>query len=55
MHIGFVIAPDEHDELSSWIAKFVSMADESDNALIDKFGCEPAPETQLTFLKEGQR
>lgn len=27
-------------------------ADDVDNLLVDKWGCLPAPETQITFLKE---
>jgi serine protease Do len=52
VHMSDVFAPREHDELSSWIAKFLKLADQYDNLLIEKYGCEPAPETQLTFLKE---
>jgi hypothetical protein len=26
-----------------------------DNVLFEKYACEPAPETQLTFFKEHQR
>lgn len=55
VHMSDVFAPSEHDELGDWIAKFVARADELDNALVDDFGCRPAPETQLTFLKEGGR
>ena len=32
---------------------FIAMADRVDNHLIDTYGCQPAPKTQLTFLKEG--
>jgi serine protease Do len=52
VHMSDVFAPDEHDELGGWIGQFVKRADELDNLLIDEHGCEPAPETQLTFLKE---
>ena len=52
VHMSDVFAPHEHDELGQWIGKFVARADELDNALIDNYGCLPAPETQLTFLKE---
>ncbi|MFO0549106.1 MAG: S1C family serine protease [Polyangiaceae bacterium] len=52
VHMSDVFAPKEHDELSTWISRFVEMADEFDNVLIDQYGCEPAPETQLTFLKD---
>lgn len=53
VHMSDVFTPSEHDELSESVAKFVKMADDFDNLLIDKYGCEPAPETQLTFLKDG--
>ena len=55
VHMSDVFTPAEHDEFSAWIARFLAMADETDNALIERFGCEPAPETQLTFLKEQAR
>lgn len=53
VHMADVFAPSEHDELGARIAEFVARADALDNHLIEQFGCEPAPETQLTFLKEG--
>ena len=43
------------DEMTGWITKFVAAADKFDNSLIEQYGCEPAPETQLTFLKEQTR
>jgi len=52
IHMSDVFSPREHDDLSTWIAKFLTLADQYDNLLIEKYGCEPAPETQLTFLKE---
>ena len=55
IHMSDVFAPGEHGELAAWISRFVAMADEYDNRLIDTFGCGPAPETQLTFLKEPAR
>jgi len=55
VHMADVFAPIEGDEHASWIADFVARADELDNALIDGHGCVPAPETQLTFLKEDGR
>jgi serine protease Do len=42
----------KHDEAADWIAKFVESADRYDNTLNKTYGCEPAPETQLTFFKE---
>jgi hypothetical protein len=55
VHMSDVFVPSEHFELGDWIGKFVARADELDNLLIDGHGCRPAPETQLTFLKEGAR
>jgi len=52
IHMSDVFSPREHDELSGWIARFLALADKYDNLLIEQYGCEPAPETQLTFLKE---
>ena len=40
---------------AAWIGKFIAAADAFDNLLIEKYGCTPAPETQLTFLKEATR
>ena len=52
LHITDVFAHADHDELSAWIARFLSEADRFDNELATRFGCEPAPRTQLTFWKE---
>ncbi|MBK6848041.1 MAG: trypsin-like peptidase domain-containing protein [Proteobacteria bacterium] len=41
-----------HDEAAGWIAQFVAAADRFDNVLIQRFGCLPAPETQLAFLND---
>jgi len=54
-HISDVFSDRNHDTESDWIAKFVAAADRYDNLLIEQYGCEPAPETQLTFLKEPAR
>ena len=40
------------DEVAGWISKFMKTADDFDNLLVDKYGCQPAPDTQITFLKE---
>ncbi len=53
VHMSDVFTGAGHDLLAQQIADFVQKADDYDNALIDRFGCLPAPETQLTFLKEG--
>lgn len=53
IHMADVFAPEGHDELGDQIAELIRRADALDNKLIDEMGCEPAPETQLTFLKEG--
>jgi len=55
VHMSDVFAPNHHDELGRAVADFVEKADAFDNLLIERFGCQPAPETQLTFLKESQR
>jgi serine protease Do len=52
IHMSDVFSPADHDEFSAWVARFIAMADETDNTLVERFGCEPAPETQLTFFKE---
>lgn len=54
VHMSDVFAKDQNPSIGDWIAKFVSLADEMDNRLIDEYGCTPAPGTELTFLKEGR-
>nr|HEX4315895.1 serine protease [Kofleriaceae bacterium] len=54
-HMSDVFEHAGDDEMTNWIGQFISAADRFDNDLIAKFGCEPAPETQLTFLKEQDR
>ncbi len=54
-HVSDVFGRDDHGAESTAIARFVEAADAYDNLLIEKYGCEPAPETQLTFLKEPSR
>ncbi|MEM6989258.1 MAG: serine protease [Myxococcota bacterium] len=54
VHMSDVFSVADNDEHGDWIARFVRRADELDNILIDEHGCQPAPETQLTFLKEGK-
>ncbi len=51
-HMADVFTHPDHEELSSRIAGFIAAADKYDNTLVQTYGCEPAPETQLTFLKE---
>jgi serine protease Do len=51
-HTTDVFAKSGHDEMQGWVAKFVAAADKYDNVLAQQYGCEPAPETQLTFFKE---
>lgn len=51
-HMSDVFTHPEHDELSKRIAGFIAAADKYDNTLVQTYGCEPAPDTQLTFLKE---
>jgi serine protease Do len=51
-HTTDVYARDDAGEMAGWIAKFVATADRYDNVLAQSYGCEPAPETQLTFFKQ---
>lgn len=51
-HVSDVFADHGQDESATWIAQFVATADRYDNLLIEQYGCAPAPETQLTFLKQ---
>jgi serine protease Do len=54
-HMSDVFASGGHDELTGWVSQFLGAADKYDNLLIQEYGCAPAPETQLTFLKEQSR
>jgi len=51
-HMSDVFAHPDQEELSKQIAGFLATADRLDNLLIETYGCAPAPDTQLTFLKE---
>jgi serine protease Do len=51
-HMTDVHAHAGSDEVAGWISKFMKTADDFDNLLVDKYGCQPAPDTQVTFLKE---
>lgn len=51
-HMSDVFAHAGTDEVSGWISRFVAAADRLDNVLVDTYGCAPAQETQVTFLKE---
>jgi serine protease Do len=55
VHMADVFTHNDRAELSTMIGTFLNNADAYDNMLIEKYGCTPAPETQLTFLKEGTR
>jgi serine protease Do len=52
VHMSDVFAHNDHAEMTRMVSTFVGKADDYDNLLVEKYGCEPAPETQLTFLKE---
>jgi serine protease Do len=54
-HMSDVFAHADVEQLSTSIASFIKEADRLDNLLIENYGCQPAPETQLTFLKEGSK
>jgi serine protease Do len=51
-HISDVFSAAGHGDADRWIHDFVSLVDRMDNQLVERFGCEPAPETQLAFFKE---
>ena len=53
VHMSDVFAPEHHGAFATAVAAFLAAADRYDNALIERFACEPAPETQLTFLAHG--
>lgn len=42
-------------EMAQSITSFIASADKFDNLLTENYGCLPAPDTQLTFLKEQER
>lgn len=51
-HMSDVFGHADAEEIQSSIARFIATADELDNLLVDHYGCGPAPDTQITFLKE---
>lgn len=51
-HMSDVFTQTDNAAIASAIARFLAAADEYDNILVDKYSCGPAPDTQLTFLKE---
>jgi serine protease Do len=54
-HMSDVFGHAGEGEIGKWIARFIQAADEFDNVLVDKYGCGPAAETQITFLREQSR
>lgn len=54
VHLSDIFASSEHSELATRVRQFVAKADVSDNLLIHQYGCHPAPETQVEFLKGGE-
>lgn len=54
-HISDVFTAAGHGDADRWIGEFIALTDRMDNLLVEKYGCEPAPETQLTFFKEASR
>jgi len=55
LHASDVFSNNDVDELVERISTFIASADKFDNLLIERYGCVPAPKTQLTFLKEGAK
>ncbi len=54
-HMADVFAAKDANDTAHWIKKFLEAADAYDNLLVEKYGCLPAANTQLTFLKESTR
>ena len=54
-HMSDVFGHAAHEELSRQIVDFLAAADRFDNLLLETYGCLPAPDTQLTFLKDPPR
>lgn len=54
-HMSEVFDAGADQVAAKWIQDFLDAADRYDNLLIEKFGCLPAADTQLTFLKERRR
>lgn len=51
VHIADVFTPSGHALLAERVKGFIQKADQSDNLLIQQYGCLPAPETQTEYLK----
>jgi hypothetical protein len=51
IHISDVFAPSAHQQLVERVRDFIAKADASDNLLISRYRCQPAPETQVNGLK----
>ncbi len=54
-HMSDVFSTAAHPQAQRWVSDFVALADRMDNELAERFGCEPAPETQLTSFKAPAR
>lgn len=50
VHISDVFNQNAHEVLAERVRGFIAKADASDELLIEGYGCEPAPETQLERL-----
>jgi serine protease Do len=50
-HMSDVFASGD-EEMARQVGTFLESADRLDNYLCEQYGCGPAPETQITFLKE---
>jgi serine protease Do len=55
LHASDIFSHGNPDELVERVAAFIAMADRFDNKLIEEYGCVPAPQTRLSFLKEASK
>jgi len=54
VHASDIFTHGNPAELVERVAAFIAMADRLDDKLIGDYGCVPAPQTRLSFLKEGK-
>ncbi len=55
LHASDIFSHGNPEELVERVAAFIAAADRLDNKLIEEHGCQPAPQTRLSFLKEATK
>ncbi|MFB9067489.1 trypsin-like peptidase domain-containing protein [Pseudofulvimonas gallinarii] len=50
VHMADVFTPSEHPALIARVGEFIARADAADDILIERFGCQPAPDTMIDRL-----